>query len=540
MMMPKLAERLPTFFQNIFRELSGMAVKKVTIDPITRIEGHLKIETTIDNGIVTDAFSCAEMFRGIEKALIGYDARVATQITQRVCGVCPYAHAEAASLALENAMNVHLNTNGQLLRNIIIGTYQIYDYIFHFYQLSALDFIDIAAILQYRGTDRVMLAVRDWVGHELKSKRVYSAAPFLPRLKGDYCQDRALNFSVIEHYLEALEVLALLQKMVAIFGGKAPHPITLEAGGVTTIPTYSSIVHFSSLLERVEGFVTKAYYNDVLAVARHFRPYFREGIGYPHYLSFPFFRNVETGQPELPGGFTIGSSLKQLVIGDITEDTGFSFYSDDPAPHKPLDRLALTPLNSEQYAAEKSKVKNAKYTWTKAPRYMGKPMEVGAAARVINTYLSGNNREFNGIVDRINSQLDISISNYGSVMGRHLSRMIMAQYLFSRIRQSIELVKAEDIAFIEKSNPLGKTGIGMTEASRGALGHWLQTDSKGNIKNYELIVPSTWNLSPRDSTGQLGPLEKMLVGTRVADQKNPLELARIVRSVDPCVACSVH
>jgi Ni,Fe-hydrogenase I large subunit len=205
-----------------------MSEKKITIDPLTRIEGHLKFETIIKDGVVTEAKCSAEMYRGIEKALIGYDARVAQQVTQRICGVCPYSHAEAASLALEDAMGIKPNHNGQLLRNMIVGAYQLQDHLLHFYILSALDFIDITAVLKYEGDDDSALSVKKWVQNELKSNKIFPAAPFLPRYEAVYAKGDNTNFTAIKNYLEAIKVMADLTKAVAIFGAKAPHPVTLS------------------------------------------------------------------------------------------------------------------------------------------------------------------------------------------------------------------------------------------------------------------------------------------------------------------------
>ncbi len=516
-----------------------MAKKKIIIDPVTRIEGHLRIETDIDNNVVIKAKASADMFRGIEKALIGYDARVAQHVTQRVCGVCPYAHAEASAMALENAMNIKPNQNGQLLRNLIVASYQLQDHLLHFYHLCALDFIDITAVLKYKGKDATLTYLKNWVETELQSKKVFPASPFLPRYKGDYSKNNELNFSAIKNYAEALPVMADLHKMVAIFGGKAPHPVSIEAGGVTTLPTVSNIAQFRTLLNRVEGFIETNYQNDVLSVAAEYKHYFNEGKGYGNLLSYPYFPDADGNRHAFSGGVTINGRFEPLEIENIFEDTTYSYYAAAAQNLKPLSTDRLTPIQWEEFQQEKAKA-DGKYSWSKAPRYKGQVMEVGPVARLVNTYKSDTNPELTNLVNKTNKKLGLTINNYHSVMGRHLSRMLISQVIIKKLKHDLDKVVSGESAFIEQEIPKNATGFGLTEASRGALGHWIKTDSKGYIANYEMIVPTTWNISPRDSNNNPGTIENMLLGTTVKDQKNPLELARIVRSVDPCIACSVH
>lgn len=512
----------------------------LVVDPMTRIEGHLRFETRVENGRVVDARTSGEMFRGIEAALIGHDARVAQQVTQRVCGVCPYAHAEAASLALEDAMGIRPNPNGQLLRNLIVGAYQLQDYLLHFYTLCALDFIDITAVLDYKGSDPGLSGVRDWVASELVSNKIFPAAPFLPRYEADYLQDRELNHTAIRHYLDALPIMADLHRMVAIFGAKAPHPVTIEAGGVTTVPTVDALMRYHSLLAKVEPFIKQSYFNDVLAVAKAFKGYFNEGKGYGNLLSYAYFPDQDGANHMTAAGATIGGRYSPLDIQKITEDHRYSYYANRPdAGLRPMDIRRLEPINYERYKQEHAKP-DGKYSWTRSPRYAGEVMEVGPAARLVNTYKAGTNPQLTKLVDRLNQELEISIDDYPSVMGRHLSRYIMAHLTIDRLKRDLALVEPGRLAYEERGVPRNSQGMGLTEATRGGLAHWIETDGEGRIANYELIVPTTWNISPRDADGRPGAVEKMLIGTRLQDLANPMELARIVRSTDPCMACSVH
>jgi Ni,Fe-hydrogenase I large subunit len=515
-------------------------MKRVVIDPVTRIEGHLRVETQIDGGIVTDARCSGDMFRGIEKALIGYDARVAQQVTQRVCGVCPYAHAEAAALALEQAMGLRPNENGQLLRNLIVGAYQLQDHLLHFYVLSALDFIDITAILNYSGSDAGLVTLRGWVRSELDSGKIFPAAPFLPRYEGAYAKDQELNISAIKGYLDALPIMADLHKMVAVFGAKAPHPVAIEAGGVTTLPTIERLNQYKTWLNRAAHFIRNQYRNDLLGVASAFPSYFNEGKGPGNFLTYPYFPDSSGEKHAFVGGATLGGKYQALDLSRITEDHAYSWYRDEPSSGiKPLQSTTLQPLDWNEYQREIARA-DGKYSWTRAPRYGGEVMEVGPTARVVNTYRSGQHADFNRQVDGINRELNIGLNEYDSVMGRHLSRLICALRILDRLEAQLEEVQPDKGAFLEREMPKNARGYGLTEATRGALGHWIETDDKGYIRNYELIVPTTWNMSPRDAAGKPGAVEQMLIGTKVADPAQPLELARIVRSTDPCMACSVH
>lgn len=513
---------------------------KITIDPLSRIEGHLKFETKVENGVVTEAKCSADMYRGIEKALIGYDARVAQQVTQRVCGVCPYAHAEAASLALENAMGIKPNRNGQLLRNLIVGAYQLQDHLLHFYVLSALDFIDIASVLDYKGGDEGIISLKNWVQDELKSNKIFPASPFLPRYKAAYSKDNKTNFTAIKNYLEAIEVMADLTKAVAIFGAKAPHSVTIEAGGVTTIPTVGKIAKYSSLVKSARKFIKENYLNDVVAVAKGFPEYFKIGAGYGNYLSYPYFPDENGNNHMFVGGATIGGKYEELDLKNIFEDHRYSYYKNKPDENvKPLDSKILTPIDYEEFKEEHKK-EGGKYSWARAPRYKGQIMEVGPVARIVNTYKSGKNPKLTALVDSVNKKLGLSIKDYNSVLGRHLCRALISNLMVDKVLEDIEKVIPDELAFVEHEVPKNAVGFGLTEATRGALAHWIQTDENGLIKNYDMIVPTTWNISPKDAKGTPGAVEKMLIGTKIKDQQNPIELARIVRSTDPCLACSVH
>lgn len=516
-----------------------MTSRTVTIDPVTRIEGHMRVKTRVENGVVVDAHCSADMFRGIEKALEGYDARAAQQVTQRVCGICPYGHAEAASLALENALGVKPNRNGQILRNLIVGAYQLHDFLLHFYTLCVLDFIDIAAVLHYGGGDADLLRLKAWVAQELASEKVFPAAPFFPRYKGNYAEDQELNVTAIKHYMDAIPMLADLHKMVAIFGAKAPHPTTIEAGGVTTVPTAEKIAYYRTLLQRAETFVHDCYRNDVMAVAHQFKDYFRQGKGYGQLLSYAYLPNPDGQHHAFSSGVTLNGQYAPLDVQGITEEHAYSYYQETVSGAvKPLG-ADVQPIGWQEFQKERDKAEG-KYSWCRAPRYQGQVMEVGPAARIVNTYLSGTNPKLNRLADSINQQFGITLSDYPSVMGRHVCRYMSASLIIDTLKEQLEQVEPDKVAFVEAEVPKNAVGVGLTEATRGSLGHWIETDGKGQIRRYTLIVPTTWNMSPRDRAGQPGALEKMLIGTPLKDPDHPMEPARIIRSIDPCLACSVH
>ena len=505
--------------------------KTITIDPLNRIEGHLKFSTTIENSVVTDAKCSAQLFRGIEKALIGYDARAAQQVTQRLCGTCNYAQGEVSSLALENAMGIKPNKNGFLLRNLIVGAYQLHDYIFHFYLMSVFDFIDIESILSYKGDNKNLLKLREWAKQEQKSDKIFPMSPFLPTYKQVCQNDKKLDFSSIDNYMEAYDIMLKLDKAVAIFGGKSPHPITIEAGGVTTTPDVLSLEKYKKLIEEAEDFVKNRYLPNVISICKEYEEYFKIGKGYTNYLAFPYFPD-ENGENHLfVGGFVSDGQYEKHDLSKIVEDTKYSYYKEDTEK--------LIPIDYDAYKKEQSK-KDGKYSWSKAPRYGGQVVEVGPVARIITTYLSKKRPKINAFVDKINKELGISFEDYNTVMGRHLCRAIISYIIIDRLKEDLEKVEPNVSAYTEHEIPTNAKGVGITEGTRGALAHWIETDEQGFIKNYEVITPTTWNISPRDKDGTYGAVEKMLMGTKIKDENNPIELARIIRSTDPCIACSVH
>ncbi len=499
----------------------------ITIDPVTRIEGHLSIRTEIDNGKVVKAYSAGDMFRGFEVILKGRDPLDAQQIVQRICGMCPVAHGVASILAQDQAYACAVPDNGRLVRNLILGAEFIHSHITHFYHLSALDFIDIKAITKYAGGDPVLQDLRSWVEGELASNRITPAAPFLPRYEGSYLQNAELNIAALRHYLDALDMRKLAQRMAVLFCGKLPHAASLVPGGVTENVTTRQIAAYSSMLNELRRFIDRVYLPDVVAVAGAFPDYFTIGRGCGNFLAYGVFPESTDGkQLFLPGCTLKADKPASFDPSLITEDVASSRFSSPSGLHP---SQGLTVADPEKKDA---------YSWIKAPRYQGVPMEVGPLARVLVAYKAGH-AEITKLVNDLLAKTKVKPEQLVSVLGRHAARAIECKAVADRCSVWLDQLKADEPACAPFTIPQAGTGVGLTEAPRGALGHWIEI-AGGKIERYQCVVPTTWNCSPRDAAGVAGPVEQALEGTPVADPNQPLEAARVVRSFDPCSACAVH
>ena len=500
----------------------------IKLSPVTRIEGHLGIKVEVEDGRVARAYVSGEMFRGFETLLRGRDPLDAQYITQRICGVCPIDHGMASVLAQDMAYQLAPPENGRIIRNLTQAANFVASHITHFYLLSALDFVDVAMISDYQGKDRSLLDLQAWVKAQLASRQVYPAAPFLPRYAAKYLADKDANFCALKHYLEALEVRSQAHKMGALFAGKMPHAASLVPGGVTVKATSLNISQYRTLLDSVREFIDQAYLPDVLAVAGAFPEYFSLGQGCGNFLAYGAFPESADGAAKFfPGGARVKSQWQKLDPEAVTEDVGQSRFS-SASGRKPFD--------GETVAAPE---KNGAYSWLKAPRYQGEPMEVGPLARMLVACQDGGHAEIKGAMDRLLKTLGRETTALASVMGRHVARALECKLLADRCAVWLDQLTPEAPAFKDFSIPESGRGYGLTEAARGALGHWLEIKGK-KIANYQCVVPTTWNCSPRDDRGVAGPVEQALVGVAIADAQNPIEAARVVRSFDPCLACAVH
>ena len=505
---------------------------KVLLDPITRIEGHLSIELDVQNGRVVDAKSKGDMFRGFEMILKGRNPVDANQITQRICGVCPVSHGIASSKCLDGAFGIVPNKNGRLLRNLVLSANYLQSHILHFYHLAALDYVDITAILKYNGSDKNLLGLRDWAKNELEVKKnrqdaVTAVAPFLPRYEGDfYIKDQDLNIAAIAHYVEALDIRLKAHQMVTLFGGRAPHLIGLVPGGVTQVPTRSGIRQYKKLLKQVEEFINDIYVNDIIAVAKAYSDYFKIGR-YTNFLSYGVFEeNAEQTEFFFKRGVFDGKKLQEFNSDKIREQVRFARYNSGSNLHPYQGQTNPDPH------------KGGAYTWLKAPRYENMPMEVGPLARVVVNYLGGNEsvkKEVDALLKVFNADIDVVFST----LGRHASRAIECKLLCQRMYEWLDELEVGAMPRSTYEIPDKGQGEGLTEAPRGALGHWIVVEDK-KIANYQCVVPTTWFCGPRGDDGSLGPVEQALLGTPISDPKNPIEAARVVRSFDPCIACAVH
>ncbi len=501
--------------------------QKIVIDPVTRIEGHLAIEVEVENGKVKNAWSKGTMFRGLEALLRGKDPRDASYVTDRVCGVCSASHQWASALALDDAFGSDVPDGGRLIRNLILGAQWLHDHPLHFYHLSALDYIDIMAVAQYKGSDPGLNAVK---GKIMKLVQVKDTAPLTPRYEPDEFSvtDPEIVTAAVAHYLKALEIQAKAKRMGALLGGKMPHNAAIVVGGVTAYPDMQILSQYRSLLNEVVDFVENVYVKDVLMFGTGpLLPLAAAGIGASagHYLSYGGFPN-SAGNKDLlyPAGVIFDNKTDQVerVNYDlIKEYVGYSWYDDGPGRH---------PLEGET-AVNRDKEKG--YSFIKAPRYVGRAMEVGPLARMMVA-------KPEAFMKLINSGVK------PGAVARHAARavetLVITKQIYRWLDEVTEQVASGKCRIHDTDTwevPENATGAGLNEAPRGALGHWINIRNK-KIENYQLVVPSTWNLSPRDDKGVPGPVEQALIGTPVPDVNNPLNVVRIVRSFDPCISCAVH
>jgi hydrogenase large subunit len=504
-------------------------LKKIVIDPITRIEGHLKLTIFTENGIVKEAQSSGMLFRGIEIILQGRDPRDAQRYTQRICGVCPTSHSIAAALNLDSAFNItdKIPDNGRIVRNLILGAAHIADHILHFYLLVALDYVDIARVAKYEGNDATLISIKHFIERN-------QLAPFIPRYEGDYRLPDDLNLRLVAHYIKALEMRRKAQEMLTIFGGKMPHNMAVIPGGVTENVTTDKIASFLWRLNELRDFINDFYLLDVLDIGRLYPDYFEIGAGCGNLLSYGNFdlngksTDLTTRERLFKQG-TISTDLKwsPLEIDKVIEHVKYSWYPDSSTGRHPT-----------YGQTEPVPDKKQSYSWIKAPRYNDRVYEVGPLARLLVTYAKGE-PAVRKIVESILSELNVPISAMFSVLGRHIARVIYTKVVANNMADWVLQLKPGEPTSIDYEMPEEGRGMGLVEAARGALGHWIEIKG-GKIANYQAVVPSTWNLSPKDDVGRPGPVEQAIIGVKIKDESNPFEIIRIVRSFDPCIACAVH
>lgn len=503
--------------------------RKITIDPVTRIEGHLRIVVEIEGGRVKEAWSSGTMARGFEVLLIDRDPRDAPYVTSRFCGVCYSVHQLCSARAVEMAFGARVPWGGNLIRNLVMGAQYIYDHPLHFYQLSVLDFIDVGVVGQYRGRDKELLTLRDKVMDLLKRGEAH---PLLPRYKPDeFCvRDPEVVLTVLRHYLDALKMHAKARNMGAIWGGRTPHYQNIVVGGVTSYPDLEQVKRFKAMLDEQKKFIEDVYLKDVMYFATG--PLWKLattdfGAGYRNYLAcgdFPF--DPEGKELLFPSGvvFDFDGSKSKVQSFDqkkVTESVKYAWYR-EKGPVHPYEGEQVFDLD-----------KKDAYSFVKAPRYDGKPMEVGPLARMV---IKGEKTLYDFF--RKGGKV--------GVVARHLARAVETKLMVDACYRWLDQLQVEmskpgfKIHDAEHWEPPEEgMGYGFHEAPRGALGHWVRVKGK-KIANYQAVVPSTWTASPRDERGQRGPYEQALIGIPCPDPDNPLNIVRVIRSFDPCLGCAIH
>jgi len=498
--------------------------QKIVIDPINRIEGHLAIEVEVDGGKVVDARASGTLWRGIEIILQGRDPRDAAVITQRICGVCPAEHAHASVQNLDAAFGAEVPDNGRILRNLVAGSNYVASHILHFYHLAALDYLDILAIADYKGGNPALLQVKDKIVGLVKAG---DTSPLTPRYEPDqFCvNDPEIVTTAVYHYLQALEMRKKGQEMLAIFGGKMPHHASFVPGGVTIQPTADRIAAFQGRLLELIDFVNNVYLKDVLLFGTGpLKPIHdgKIGFGCGNFLSYGNFDLGQSGDYKnrfLKSGAIFGGDIgtvNSLDPDKISEQVKYSWYQDSATGKHPSEG-ETSPQPGKTDA----------YSWLKAPRYDGKPMEVGPLARMLVTQDKG----FMDLVTKIGA--------WPSAVARHAARAWECKMVAEAMLGWLGELKPGEPVCNETPVPQSGKGMGLVEAARGALGHFMEIENT-RAKRYQCVVPTTWNCSPRDDQGVKGPVEQALIGAPVPDPKNPLNVVRIVRSFDPCIACAVH
>jgi hydrogenase large subunit len=554
--------------------------QRIVIDPLTRIEGHLRIEAVIEGGQVVDAWSSSTMFRGMEMILKGRDPREAWLLTQRACGVCTTVHAIASVRAVENALGITVPDNARLIRNLIEAAQYVQDHVIHFYHLHAVDWVDVPNALQADPAAAAALqqSLSDWPNNTAAYFSAVKArlqtlvdSGQLGIFANGYWGHPAMklppeaNLMAVAHYLEALDWQREFIKIHAVLGGKNPHPQTYVVGGVTvaldpnsaTAINPTKIAFMRDLIGKAADFVNKVYYPDLMAVASFYKDWAGWGAGVGSFLSYGDFPATADNNPAnfwLPGGLVwnqqIGTAPAAFDPAHVTEYVTHSWYNytgGDAAGRHPAQGETVPNYTGPTPPFDLLNT-DGKYSWLKSPRFEDKAVEVGPLARMLVAYAAGH-AGVRAAVGAALSQLGVPAAALFSTLGRTAARGIETVLVVGQMNawlselennlNSGKLVTADTSKWNPASWPASAAGWGWTEAPRGALGHWVNIQN-GKITNYQMVVPTTWNGSPRDASGQLGPFESALIGTPVADPARPLEILRTIHSFDPCMACAVH
>ncbi len=548
---------------------------RIVVDPVTRIEGHLRIDCEVDGGKVQKAWSSGQMYRGIETILLGRDPRDAWIFTQRFCGVCTTVHAIASVRTVENALGLEIPLNAQYIRNLIVMAHAMHDHIVHFYQLSALDWVDVVSALKADPAKASALAnsLSPWPGNSKEQLKAvqdkvknYVEAGQLGIFTNGYWGHPAMklppevNLLAVAHYLQALDYQRRVNQVVTILGSKTPNIQNLAVGGVANAINLDNeatlnmnrLFRVKDILDEMSAFIQQVYFVDVCAIAGMYPEWLGYGAGVTNYLAVPDLPLDTKGTKfDLPGGTIFNGDLATVkeiksfqdpyFKENVTESIAHAWYDGDWSKH---------PYEEETVPKYTKFDDSKKYSWVKAPRFQGKVMQVGPLAQVLVGFALGHEPTKRWAVKTLETagsvaKKQLSPAVLHSTLGRHAARMIRTCVISELALKHWNLLaenigKGDTAIFNQPVFPKGEQrGFGFHEAPRGTLSHWVVIQD-GKIKNYQAVVPSTWNAGPRDEKNQPGPYEASLVGNPVANPELPLEVLRTVHSFDPCLACAIH
>ncbi len=555
--------------------------QRIIVDPITRIEGHLRVEIEVKDGKIVDAYSSGTMVRGMELILKGRDPRDAWAFTERVCGVCTTVHALASVRTVENALDIVVPPNADLVRNLMFCSQMMQDHVVHFYHLHALDWVDVVSALSAdpKATSDLAQSISSWpkssVGYfrdiQKRIKKFVDSGQ-LGIFANGYWGHKAYklppeaNLMAVAHYLEALEWQKEIVKVHTIFGGKNPHPNYLVGGVPLSVNmdganalNIERLAYVKQLLDDAKTFIDQVYIPDLLAIASFYKDWGAIGGGLKNYMSYgdlPTNGYNDVSSFKFPRGIIMDRDLSKIHEVDgsdpdqIKEFIAHSYYDYDTGDNSgkhPWDGQTNLNYSGPKPPYDQLNV-DGKYSWLKTPRWKGNPMEVGPLARVLVGYASGR-EDYKEVVESTLGTLNVPVGALFSTLGRTAARGLetklvanWAQEFFDSLITNIkngDTRMHSEYRWNPKDWPKEAKGIGMTEAPRGALAHWIVIKDQ-KIDNYQLVVPSTWNASPRDNNGKMSAYESSLIGTPVEDPESPLELLRTIHSFDPCIACAVH
>jgi len=548
--------------------------KRIVVDPVTRIEGHLRIDCEVDGGEVRKAWSSGQMWRGIENILKGRDPREAWIFTQRFCGVCTTVHAIASVRAVENAVNLEIPLNAQYIRNLILAAHAMHDHIVHFFHLSALDWVDVVSALQAdpKKTAQLAQSLSDWPHNSVQELTAVKQklAGFVEKgqlgifANGYWGHDAMklppeVNLLAVHHYLQALDYQRIANKVVTLLGAKTPNIQNLAVGGVANAINLDSastinmntLYTIKDLLGQMVDFVQKVYLTDVCAIGAMYPEWLGYGAGVTNYLAVPDLPLDSAGTRfDLPGGTIMNGDVgtyraitkfdEPYFADNVSESIAHSWYDGDWQRH---------PYEEDTVPKYTGFEDEGRYSWVKSPRFQDQVMQVGPLAQVLVGFASGHEptvKWLNWAIDKASGIAGVQIQPkmLHSTLGRHLARAVRTAVICDAAQKHwqllVENIASGDFATFNPPTFHGQQmGFGYHEAPRGTLSHFVVIED-GKIANYQAVVPSTWNAGPRDAQNRPGPYEASLVGNPIADAERPLEVLRTIHSFDPCLACAIH